>query len=379
MNHISANNYKIVYNRINLYFSILPSFDLDPTDLKKATISYIASEYQIPETVIRDDFCFLFSFGITHKDCHYPIIPQKYADADNGFSLLDESDITLLTSFIEDICKQIKIGAFDREPFLSTLVFPESSYELSLSGEELQVLKNVMNTQTIDSIHELKFCSPNIIPFEIKNSYNYYPTPQSLHEILECVNFAINHKKQIYLNYGSKYEPPCTPVKIIYDNVENKYSLLCIHRKTYKIYNIEKICPGNLRNDLTPYDPTQNTENQYIHVLKQDASSYDLNALMEKVPHVWKNNFDTKTSLHVKVRFSAKVYDSVLFDLAYRNPEQILSKPEGDYFYLEDDIYGKDAFDRWIRGYGKDALILEPESMVANRIKNLKKCLELYE
>ena len=100
---------------------------------------------------------------------------------------------------------------------------------------------------------------------------------------------------------------------------------------------------------------------------------------MEKVPHVWKNNFDTKTSLHVKVRFSAKVYDSVLFDLAYRNPEQILSKPEGDYFYLEDDIYGKDAFDRWIRGYGKDALILEPESMVANRIQNLKKCLELYE
>ena len=351
--------YHIASNRIQFYFSNIP-YEYDES-LPIVTIKKLSTISNIPIAIVRKDVAtILYAYNNYHG-----FLPIYFSDYD------DEINIPNL------LCPEILAGAFDEEALLKTFSFNNASINIDFSTEELAAIYHLLNNQT--NTENIKF----------KQSYNYYFTPPFLFEIIDCINFAINNQKQIFFAYRGKENRELSfhqvsPIKIIYSNQENLYSLLCIKRNTYIVYDFLKIEPCsviNLPEQVDVFDEKryQNGYEQYIHVINQQASSYDKNYLSDKIPHVWKNAFSEKKAIHVKVKFSASCYEKVKSDLFYRHPSELLSEiTQDNYFFFEDDIYGLDAFEMWIRSFGKNAIILEPRSLAEKRIKALKQELENY-
>lgn len=348
-----SNKYTKVHNRIDLYFTWLPYYyDFDESEEKQITIKWFAEKYNIPISIIRADIVAILMAYSRYDDIYLVIEPLDY-----------ESDL----ENINDVIEEILDGHWDVLPLVSNIPINRGTHSFSLTVEEKKALNE-----------EFKFYS-NVIDFEIKKDYRYYTAPVDLYYTLDIINYAIDNRHQIVFYYEpenlrrqntklpskSKVRPifkQISPVKIIYDNEENLYSILGIENNSFVVYNIDdSIIKSSLKvNPDTHCEP------------------YNQDALDEKIPHVWGNAFAQTDSTHVKVKFSKDVFDSVMDDLVFRNPEKTLSEISDGYFFFEDDIYGVDAFDAWVRTYGCKAVIIEPKSLAKKRIESLKKTLELY-
>ncbi|MBR1623068.1 MAG: WYL domain-containing protein, partial [Pseudobutyrivibrio sp.] len=337
--------------RIDLYFSHIPIYYDEDTEV--VSIETISAEYEIPLSVVRMDIATIIS-AYKKTDDYLPFEPSNI-DVDY--------DITRLIS-------NITAGDWDALPLVKCV--EKNTVNINLSEAERDALEAI-NAELGNSAIK------SGIDINIKHNFKKDTAEEGLFEKLEAINKAINQRLQVFFAIKSEKTNRlsyhlCTPIKIIYDNEEGLYSLLCIKNKNYTVYNINKIeaCSASkIPEDVNVFDDNVSSR-QYIHILKQPAESYDDASLREKVPHVWKNAFEAKRATHVKVKFKAETYDSVLTDLFYRNPQLTLSPIADGYFYFEDDIFGIDAFDMWIRSFGSKAVILEPRSLAEKRIESLK-------
>ena len=358
-------------DKLEKYFRCIPN---EYEKVQPSTIESLAKEMSLPVTVVRTDISDLF-------DSAFACLTVDYEFEDNEAELDKSNAIDIYDELMEDECldestlKETLRNAFlsgqlDYLPLRSCLPYLTEGFSIPLSMEEYNVMESYLNDMHTkgDSFDGTRASTnySDAVPFKIKKSYKFVNDIDSLQQLLEGINNAINIKKQIEFEYispnsvSSEYRT-VTPVKIIYDNETNKYSLLATYRRSLIVFNLENINPKSL------------------DILSQPAAQYDIDKINQKAPHVWKNAFSETTPTHVKVRFSDKVYESVRKDLAYRNPELTLSKPDDDgYFYFEDSIYGLDAFDQWIRGYGSSALILKPEFLALQRMHSIVQTLDKY-
>lgn len=328
--------YSAPKNRIDLYFTMIP-FDLseDEDDMSEAlTIKWLSESYNIPITVIRSDIC---SILMAYK---------KY----NDYLVIYPQDIDWEYVDLKEVASAISEGQWDDLSLVTSIGLHDDCHSLSLSPEEQKAL-----------LEEFKF-STTTVDFEIKKDFKYYAAPKDLFNTLEEINYAIDNNHQICFSYFKGKTPSThqlTPVKIIYDNEENLYYVLAFQDKTFKTFDLRLI--------------------KYLTVeTSTKAEDYDKESLLAKAPHVWKNAFDVKKPTHVKVKFNANVYNRIYEDLAYRNPDTLLTLGRDSSIIFEDDIYGLSGFEAWIRTYGSNAVILEPKKLARERIQKIKETLENY-
>lgn len=355
-----SNDYSLPLNRIDLYFTIIPWDGIEPLK-SNISISKIASEYNIPVSIIRSDFIAIIS--AYKKDNEFLVLYPIDKDFDSEFMTVD-SCIT-----------QIQKGEWDNKFLVTSIPINQDDHSIFLTPEEQKALNE-----------EFQF-DAGFVDFDIKNSFKYQKAPNDLFAVLSQLNIAISDNHQIFFAYLSGKSQKLTyvqtsPVKIIYDNEENLYHLLAIKNKNYVTYDIKLIQTTSVKElpeGLALLDSSVSSKHTAkVHILNMPCVAYDSFALEQKIPHVWKNAFSEKNPTHVRIKFSEHVYDSVYADLYYRNPDTILSAVHNGYFFFEDDIYGLDAFDNWIRTYGSKAVILEPKSLAEKRIASLKQNLENY-
>ncbi len=345
-----SNNYSIAQNRIDLYFTCLPyNYGIEEFFNTGKSIKWFSDEYNIPISVIRKDIISILN-AYSRYDSRY----------DTVYLVIEPLDYDMPDDTLSDVCDQIIQGMWDELPLVSNIPINYEEHSLTLTAEEMKALDE-----------EFKFDS-KVVDFDIKKNFKYYAAPEDLYNTLELINDAIDKHYQIVFSYISDNHrkknnkqsifKQISPIKIIYDNEENLYSILGLENGNYVVYNIDE---SLIKASLNAYPD-------------YPCEPYDYEALNEKIPHVWKNAFDQKNPTHVKVKFSKDVFDSVRDDLVFRNPEKTLSEISDGYFFFEDDIYGVDAFDAWVRTYGCKAVIIEPKSLAKKRIESLKKTLELY-
>ena len=388
---MSNKNYYDPIERMALYFDEVPCIDNfpDPDDEEfndildydeyetPITIKLLSELYNIPVSVIRYDFITMINSykKANVKKCkHAPIRPYE---------------VNTDKMSVSEVINDIKSGNWDELPLTTNFAILNEEHYVPLTAEEYSALKAEL--QFVDGVSS--FTSP--IPFKVKKNYRYYDNPSQLYDTLRIINEAINEKLQVvfrYKNNKSKSNTSfiqTTPLKIIYDNEENLYHLLASKSGNYVVYSIANMLPCQTKDIKArgyvlheskfkdPYD-VFGIKKYNIFLLKAPAQPYNEDDLKEKIPHVWKNAFEQKKATHIKVKFKEEAYSSVLKDLELRNPEGKLSQIKDGYFYYEDDIYGIDAFDMWIRGYGSKAVILQPKELARKRIESIKQALENY-
>lgn len=194
----------------------------------------------------------------------------------------------------------------------------------------------------------------------------------SLNDLLFKINTAIDYHRCLYMKYYSRREKMVLrfifrPVKIVYDADENLYSVLSI-RNNCNILLVHRLdCIISL--ETTDKTIHNNKETELINHMNQIA------------PNVWGNNFScaSKEIADVKVKFfnAANVHEKVKKQLACRTNGKLTQK--GDWLYYEDKVYGLSRFRSWIYGYGRAAVVLEPESLRKDIMDSLKKRVGYYE
>ncbi len=355
-----SNDYALPLNRIDLYFTIIPWDGIEPVK-SDISICGISSEYNIPISIIRSDFIAIISAY------------KKYNEYLVVYPVDDNFDCEFMT--VDSCIKQIQSGEWDNKLLVTSIPINENDHSISLTQEEQKALSEEFQFET------------GYVDFDIKNSFKYQKAQNDLFTVLNQLNIAISQKHQVFFAYLSSKSKKLTyvqtsPLKIIYDNEENLYHLLGIKNKNYVTYDIQSFQTSSVKelpDGLYLLDPSVSSKHTAkVHILSIPCEAYDSSALMQKIPHVWKNAFSEKKTTHVKVKFSEQVYDSVYSDLYYRNPDTLLSNTQNGFFYFEDDIYGLDAFDNWIRAYGSNAVILKPKSLAEKRIASLKETLKNY-
>ena len=145
------------------------------------------------------------------------------------------------------------------------------------------------------------------------------------------------------------------PVRLFYDSTENLYALICVDGDGLEIYRIDKI--------------------KYLGEGKTFEPPADLNKRLKIIPNIWGLDIKAKP-INVKVRIFAShgrgnVGGKVRKDLEHRINGKLYE--DGDCLIYEDKVYGKDAFLRWVFGYGNSVVVEKPQSLRTEIKKILEK------
>lgn len=247
--------------------------------------------------------------------------------------------------------------------------FNQATYAIGLSIDEYNALYRLLGNKKT-----AKAKNSSCIPFLVKSNIRYKKDSEKLFAIIQSFNDAIGQNRQISFVYNDGFYT-VTPVYIMYDNDENRYDLLCVHRKKLIVFDPEKILES-----FTPEGALNDSygSNEYIHLMKQPSESVDRTNIQKKISHVWKNDFASDKPVHVKIRFNNEVRSFVERDIEGRGLTDVLYESGDEHFIFEDKIYGIDAFYSWVRSYGHNAIILEPKELATRHINNLKENLAQY-
>lgn len=368
------NDYCNPYSRLLAYYTVF-SQDDDTNDICEmgTSIKRIHDLTGIPLKILRRDMLFLYQW---QASIVFNEESDTYEKAEQQYGLKNLSPWK--DGHIQPMQKKLFLdGQFDGIPLILTHV--SSKYEIGLTPDEAAALYSSYPQDTDSGQGESMYSSlyhsiskAYLKKYQIKDSYRYYHycgyhrfidgKMSTINEALYAVNLAINNKKWLTIQYcepsGSMREISCMPLKIAYDSVENQYAILSATQDQITVYYFEyitSICTQ--KNKSTP-----------------DKAAVIDTSLLSRAPHVWGMDFNSSPA-YVKIRFyhEANVWNKVRKDLSYRQGR--LYEEDG-YLYYEDMVYGIEKLKTWILGYGRSAIVLEPESLRQQIMDSLQKRLE---
>ncbi len=186
------------------------------------------------------------------------------------------------------------------------------------------------------------------VPFLIKDSYHFnYQEEEKLRDFIYELHSAIKDKKVVTIDYlGEDSFMKIEPIRLLYDSSENLYAVICLDSDGLCAFRIDKI------------KKIEKTNEHFEHPV-------DLEERLSIIPNVWGLDFSAKP-MDVKVRIfghhsRGKVAISVKKDLERRTNGKLYVAE--DCLIYEDTVYGKDAFLRWVFGYGRSMIVEKPESL----------------
>ncbi len=364
------NDYRNPYSRLSAYYMVFSHDDADDVCEMRMSVKRIHDLTGIPLKILRRDMLFLYQW---QASIMFDEDSDAYKTAERQYGL--ENLSLLEDGHIQPMLERLFLdGRLDDIPLFLTHV--SSKYEIGLTPDEAAALYSSYPQGTDSGQGESKYSSlyhsiskTYLKKYLIKDSYRYYHycsyhrsidgKMSTINEALYAVNLAINNKKRLTIQYrvppGPTQEINCMPLKIAYDSVENQYAILSAAQDQIMVYYfdyITSIC-------------TQKNKSALDKAADIDAS------LLSRAPHVWGMDFNGSPE-HVKIRFyhEANVWKKVRKDLSYRQGK--LYEEDG-YLYYEDTVYGIEKLKTWILGYGRSAIVLEPESLRRQIMDSLQK------
>ena len=226
-----------------------------------------------------------------------------------------------------------------------------SEFDVALSYDETLALNAVL--KDLDARPAAMRKDPFF--FQIKDSYRAIHNYHELSDRLQLVEDAIENQTSLFMRYqNSKNEImqfDFQPLKISYDENENLYCILSIHKGAIQVHRFDRILglwPGHTK-----------------------VEGGDVSLIENLAPQVWGNCFSEEPE-HVKVRFynETNVWNKVKRDLACRTKGKLYG--EDGFLYYEDTVYGISKFRTWVYGFGSSAIVLEPVSLREHIIESLK-------
>lgn len=351
------NDYYNPYNRIHLYWSYFSHLE----DAEAKTIAGLMQISAIPLSTIREDMVNILA-GSTE-----PFIAPD-TDSDGYLILSQQNDFTeddwYERPFPDSLRNRLLSGALDHLPFSRNQA--QEELPLTLTVEEYKALQYLFAATT--STNKPDFTEH--YPLLIKDSYRFHTNTiastrnrTDFIKFLEMVDSALLYGSCLHMEYASpQYRKPLVldikPLKLVYDAIDNIYAILTIgpdpihptSKDGVMVYRIDRILS------------LQETKKK---ITISDTSLLDI------APNVWGMQFNA-TPHRVKVRFynEGNVFHKVRMDLSYRTNGR-LYEADG-YLYYEDTVYGISSFQRWIRGFGSSAIVIEPISLRREIIASLK-------
>ena len=378
-------NYHNPYARIQEYFALLSANDSD----NGKSMQQICESKQIPVKIVRNDFLTIFQWQrsmnlVKNSDKNELAVlfndeSPKYQKICDTYAL-DElynnyMDAVPGNDSIQEFEQLITDGILDAVPiiFYDTDADTSNTWTLPLTPDEAAALQSFYSDET-DSLSIFDRLKKTYVDtYAIKDSYLYtHNYNNSLNDLLCKINTAIDFHSCLYMKYYSRRKKKFSrfifrPVKIVYDADENLYSVLSI-RNDCNILLVHRL------DCIISLETTDNT----IHNSMETKLIDHMNQI---APNVWGNNFSCTSdqTADVKVKFfnAANVHEKVKKQLACRTNGKLTQK--GDWLYYEDKVYGLNRFRSWIYGYGRAAVVLEPESLRNDIMDSLNKRVGYYE
>ncbi len=368
------NNYTNPYIRLQSYYSWLSSrcseglyTGMTILELHKAT--------QVPLTVLRWDIVVMIKWAAkifakfsdnSESDCGIEnriyfdlngrnMNPENEPETDESENE-DENSLEGMLGALESgkfspkLEEMIVQGKLDEIPlYISHSCYSE--FDVALSYDETLALNAVL--KDLDARPAAMRKDPFF--FQIKDSYRAIHNYHELSDRLQLVEDAIENQTSLFMRYqNSKNEImqfDFQPLKISYDENENLYCILSIHKGAIQVHRFDRILglwPGHTK-----------------------VEGGDVSLIENLAPQVWGNCFSEEPE-HVKVRFynEANVWNKVKRDLACRTKGKLYE--EDGFLYYEDTVYGISKFRTWVYGFGSSAIVLEPVSLREHIIESLK-------
>ncbi len=383
-------NYHNPYARIQEYFALLSaSMNFTDSSDNGKSMQQICESKQIPVKIVRNDFLTIFQWQrsmnlVKNSDKNELAVLfndespkyQKICDTYALDELYDNyMDAVPGNDSIQEFEQFITDGILDAVPiiFYDTDAGTPNTWTLPLTPDEAAALQSFYSDET-DSLSVFDRLKKTYVDtYAIKDSYLYtHNYNNSLNDLLCKINTAIDFHSCLYMKYYSRRKKKFSrfifrPVKIVYDADENLYSVLSI-RNDCNILLVHRLdCIISL--ETTDKTIHNSMETKLIDHMNQIA------------PNVWGNNFSCTSdqTADVKVKFfnAANVHEKVKKQLACRTNGKLTQK--GDWLYYEDKVYGLNRFRSWIYGYGRAAVVLEPESLRNDIMDSLNKRVGYYE
>lgn len=332
-------DYHNIYERLQEYFKLFSNntetgFIVNDDYYFGMPIQQICQITHLPLDVVRKDIVGIRSW----QDI------LSYDD-DIEESLSDKLNNALDSEDSADFDRLLLSGDFDDVPIYLT-ESAHALYHIKLSSEEASAYYMYQNKKQ-------KGKDQPSDEYYIKDSYRYHYI-DNLFKKLELIHTAILQKSSIRIEYSppreEKFSVTIQPLKIIYDSVENVYSILTVidnQARVYRLDRIQSISESNFRIDISNTD------------------------ILSIAPNVWGCEFND-TPHKVKVRFynEANTWNKVRNDLSYRTNGSLYEKD--GFLYYEDIVYGINSFRTWIYSYGSSAIVLEPQELREQIIQSLK-------
>lgn len=336
------NNYTNPYIRLQSYYSWLSSrcseglyTGMTILELHKAT--------QVPLTVLRWDIVVMIKWAAkifakfsdnSESDCGIEnriyfdlngrnMNPENEPETDEPENE-DENSLEGLLGALESgkfspkLEEMIVQGKLDEIPlYISHSCYSE--FDVALSYDETLALNAVL--KDLDARPAAMRKDPFF--FQIKDSYRAIHNYHELSDRLQLVEDAIENQTSLFMRYqNSKNEImqfDFQPLKISYDENENLYCILSIHKGAIQVHRFDRILglwPGHTK-----------------------VEGGDVSLIENLAPQVWGNCFSEEPE-HVKVRFynEANVWNKVKRDLACRTKGKLYE--EDGFLYYEDTVYG---------------------------------------
>lgn len=365
-------NYTNPYERIQTYYTWLRFIDdtyeaddeTTPTGISLERLHEITG---IPLSVLRNDFHVILQWQksvqntLDQWDNYYHddmFLEFDFLNADYTLHQQDHirnSYDCFMDNQRTDFSELLLSGFLDRLFFFAAPSSDAALFTVVLSPDEAAAMQS-LRTDYLHSSSQFSGSSA----FSVKDSYLYQHTYSDLYQKLIQINLAIVQKKTLKFRYSTAHNGIKTftvsPVKITYDATENLYSILGTYQNQFMTYRLDRI--------LQFYPDASAAEE-----LPRD--------LLRIMPNVWGNSF-SDNPYHVKVAFLhvANVWNKVRKDLACRTNGQIYE--ENDRLIYEDTVYGIVKFRSWVYGFGRAAIVLEPQSLREEIMQSLTEKIKYY-
>ena len=332
------------YERLQQYDFVIQGLRMSGTVKGENAIPLkkLSEASSVPMEILRADIACLMEISLYEYDL--------VADGESIIDRYEKTDTFDWKSFRKDMTE----GVYD-DAELEVYVSDADKVILPLSAEESSIMEQVLHEHYNKKAEK-------IAPFLIKDSYHFtYQDEKKLNDTLFNIREAIREKKEIRIRDLSEDRKPVIlmkPVRLLYDTTENLYAVVCLKEEGLCAIRVDKI--------------------DYLGRGKSFKYPEDIEKRLSIIPNVWGLDFSDKP-MKVRVKFYRKhsrgnVGRSVKKDLERRTKGKLFE--EGDFLIYEDTVYGKEAFLRWVFGYGASAVIEKPIALRKEIIGILEKELE---
>lgn len=266
--------------------------------------------------------------------------------------LLDNEEFNI--NLFPDIDFSDDYDEFDNDIKWFAISQKENSAILSLTSLELMSFKLFINNIK-ESISKKKYEKINLV---IKNNFNSMNDEQK--RFLRIIEKALKKENVITLSYRNKQDKvnvfDVCPIGIVYYEFESLWYMVGYWKEMIFYYRLDRIKNVVIKNITFEYPDNFN--------------------MRESMANLWGMELGEEYKVKVKFKNDYNLVEKLKRDLYNRKNAKLYTKDK--YIIYEDRVIGINNFKMWVRGFGSDAIVIEPKEVRDDILNSAKEMYEYY-